>query len=90
MYANYDYAGCGCTSLAPYAGPRFVTTPTYGVEPAPSGGPSRTQKVLVVLAGFAAVYGLHRLLGGFDAPPASGKRTGTTFSTTPRQYRLPR
>ena len=39
-------------------------------------------------AGLAAVYALHRTLGGFSGPPA--KRRATTFSTAPRKYRLPR
>jgi hypothetical protein len=92
MYVTNDnthYAGCGCTSLATYAGPRFVVAPAYGVEPAPDAGLTRTQKVLVTFALFGAIYAMHRGLGGFDAPPPA-MRKPTTFSTEPRKYRLPR
>ena len=92
MYVTNDnYAGCGCTSLATYAGPRFVVAPdyAYGVEPAPDAGLTRTQKVLVTFALFGAIYAMHRGLGGFDAPPAAVRKP-TTFSTAPRKYHLPR
>ena len=87
MYANENYAGCGCTSLATYAGPRFVTAPAYGANPAPSKGLTRTQKVIVTFACFAAIYGIHRASGGYDVPPPSRASRGTV---TPRKYHHPR
>lgn len=60
--------------------------PSYGA--AESEAPSRTRTVLTVLAGLAALYALHRTLGGFSGPPA--KRRVTQFSTAPHKYHLPR
>jgi len=65
---------------------KIQNPPAYGA--AEDKGSGRTKTVLTVLAGFAVLYGLHRALGGFSAPPA--KRRATTFSTAPRKYRLPR
>lgn len=64
---------------------KIQNPPSYGATE--SEAPNRTRTVLTVLAGFAVLYGLHRALGGFSAPPA--KRRATTFSTAPRKYHLP-
>jgi hypothetical protein len=94
MFSPHEYAGCGCTSLATYAGPRFVTAPAYayGVEPEKTEKPeglSTTQKWLVGLAGFAFIYTMHRGLGGFSPPPET-QRKPTPTSVAPRKYHLPR
>lgn len=66
--------------------PEYSGFAGYGAEESKS--PSRTQTVVVALAGIAALYAVHRMLGGFSGPPA--RRKGTTFSTAPRKYHLPR
>jgi len=94
MFSPHEYAGCGCTSLATYAGSRFVTAPAYayGVEPEKTENPegsSKTKTILVGLALFAALYTMHRGLGGFSGPPEM-QRKPTPSSVTPRKYHLPR
>ena len=94
MFSPHEYAGCGGTSLATYAGSRFVTAPdyAYGVEPEQTKNPegsSKTTTLLVGLALFAALYTMHRGLGGFSGPSEAQRRPAST-SVAPRKYRLPR
>ena len=96
MFSPHEYAGCGCTSLATYAGPRFVTAPAYayayGVEPEKTETPEGSSKVKVLLVGlgmFAFLYTMHRGLGGFS-PPSEVHRKSTEIPPPPRKYRLPR
>ncbi len=94
MFSPHEYAGCGCTSLATYAGPRFVTAPAYayGVEPEKTEKPEGSSKVTTLLVGlglFAFLYTMHRGLGGFSGPPEMQRRA-KEIPPPPRKYRLPR
>jgi hypothetical protein len=86
MYAN-NYAGCGCTSLADYASPRFVPAPAYGAEATDEKPWTTGRKALLILGGFAALYAIHRASGGYAPPPPYRASQGTT---KPRKYHLPR
>jgi hypothetical protein len=88
MYAN-NYAGCGCTSLADYAGPRFVPARPqgYGTEAGISDRARYTGigATLLVLAGMVYFFN--------EAEKDMLRRTprkSIPATTVPRKYRLPR